>query len=71
MAMDISQSAARGTVGAMAMTGIRAFAGALGIVQETPPEAIAKEVSFLSAVQPRYRKPPLSSCTGQSADIGS
>ena len=58
MAMDISGSAARGAVGAMAMTGIRTFAGALGIVGETPPEAIAGEAAagLLSAVRPQHRE---------------
>jgi hypothetical protein len=52
VATEVSRSAARGAVGAMAMTGVRTFAGALGIVEETPPEAIAKEAaaSLLSAV---------------------
>jgi hypothetical protein len=58
MATDLSGSAARGAVGAMAMTGVRTFAGALGIVEQTPPEAIATEaaVSLLSQVPPQRRE---------------
>jgi hypothetical protein len=42
----------------MAMTGVRTFAGGLGIVRETPPEAIASEAAggLLSKVQPQYRE---------------
>jgi len=36
------EGAAAGIVGAMAMTGIREFAGAMGWVELTPPEDIAK-----------------------------
>lgn len=58
VATEVSRSAARGAVGAMAMTGVRTFAGALGIVEETPPEAIAKEAvaGLLSAVPPQRRE---------------
>lgn len=58
MATDMSRSAARGAVGAMAMTGVRTFAGALGIVRETPPEALANEAAggLLSAVQPEHHE---------------
>jgi hypothetical protein len=58
MATDISRSTARGAVGAMAMTGVRTFAGALGLVRETPPEALANEAAggLLSAVQPEYHE---------------
>jgi hypothetical protein len=41
----LSRSAARGAVGAMAMTGVRTLAGALGLVEQTPPEAIATEAA--------------------------
>jgi hypothetical protein len=42
----------------MAMTGIRTFAGGIGIVQQTPPEAIAKEAApgLLAAVRPQHRE---------------
>lgn len=57
MAAGIAQSAVRGAVGAMAMTGARTLAGGLGIVGETPPEAIAEAAGgWLSAVQPQYRE---------------
>lgn len=57
MAGGMLQSAVRGVVGAMAMTGVRTFAGGLGVVEETPPEAVAGAAAgFLSAVQPQYRQ---------------
>jgi uncharacterized protein (DUF2267 family) len=58
MAVEVSRFAARGAVGAMAMTGVRTLAGGLGIVTETPPEAIAKEAApgLLSTVQPKYQE---------------
>ena len=30
----------RGVIGAMAMTGVRSFTGSLGLVEQTPPEAV-------------------------------
>ena len=40
---EIAHAGARGAVGAMAMTGVRVFTRDLGIVKQTPPEAIAKK----------------------------
>ncbi|MGW5642493.1 hypothetical protein ACWEV3_14445 [Saccharopolyspora sp. NPDC003752] len=37
---DLVRAGARGLVGAMAMTGIRTLTGNVGLVEETPPEAI-------------------------------
>ncbi|MGW3473154.1 hypothetical protein ACWDKQ_32920 [Saccharopolyspora sp. NPDC000995] len=37
---DLIRAGARGLVGAMAMTGIRTLTGNVGLVEETPPEAI-------------------------------
>jgi hypothetical protein len=39
----LAHGALRGGVAAMAMTGMRAFTVDLGIVEQTPPEAIAKQ----------------------------
>ena len=39
----IAQTAARGVVGAMAMSGLRTVTTGLGMVDETPPEAIAEQ----------------------------
>ncbi len=39
----MAHAGARGAVGAMAMTGMRVFTRDLGIVKQTPPEAIAKQ----------------------------
>ena len=58
MATDIFRSAATGVVGAMAMTGARTLAGSAGVVEETPPQAIAQEAvaGFLRAVRPERRE---------------
>jgi hypothetical protein len=40
---EIVHAAVRGTVAAMAMTGMRAFTVDLGLVEETPPNAILKK----------------------------
>ena len=40
---EVAHAGARGVVGAMAMTGMRVFTRDLGIVKQTPPEAIAKQ----------------------------
>lgn len=42
-ARGVALAGARGVVGAMAMTGMRVFTRDLGIVKQTPPEAIAKQ----------------------------
>jgi hypothetical protein len=41
MAGGISQFVLRGVVGAMAVTGVRTFAGGLGIVEEASSGAVA------------------------------
>jgi hypothetical protein len=43
MSESVVRAAARGAVGAMAMTGVRTFTADLGIVRETPPQSIAKK----------------------------
>jgi uncharacterized membrane protein YagU involved in acid resistance len=40
---ELAHAAVRGTVAAMAMTGMRAFTQSLGIVKQTPPQAIVKQ----------------------------
>ena len=40
---EIAHGALRGTVGAMAMSGMRTFTVYIGIVDQSPPEAIAKQ----------------------------
>jgi len=42
---EIVHGAARGTVGAMAMTGMRVVTTQLGLVEQTPPQAIARQRS--------------------------
>ncbi|MGI8678314.1 MAG: hypothetical protein ACR2LX_06425 [Jatrophihabitans sp.] len=39
----VVNSTARGVVGAMAMTGVRSFTGSMGLVGETPPEAVLRQ----------------------------
>jgi hypothetical protein len=38
----VSGGAARGAIGAMAMTGMRTFTADAGLIRETPPQSIAK-----------------------------
>jgi hypothetical protein len=40
---EVAHGALRGAIAAMAMTGMRAFTVDLGIVEQTPPEAILKQ----------------------------
>ena len=40
---ELIHAATRGAVGAMAMSGMRSFTVGIGLVDETPPEAIAKQ----------------------------
>ncbi len=40
---DVVHAAARGAVGAMAMTGMRVITTELGLVEQTPPQAIARQ----------------------------
>jgi hypothetical protein len=43
MKESVAHSAARGAVGAMAMTGMRTFTHDLGLLRETPPQSIGKK----------------------------
>lgn len=58
MNTDIGACAGRGAVGAMAMTGIREFAAGLGVVDETPPEALATHTAghLLERVPKEHRQ---------------
>jgi hypothetical protein len=40
---DVLSGAACGTVGAMAMTGMRVLTTELGLVQQTPPQAVSRQ----------------------------
>jgi hypothetical protein len=40
---DVLESAARGVVGAMAMTGMRVLTTELGLVEQTPPQAVGRQ----------------------------
>ena len=42
-AAEVAHAGARGAVGAMAMTGMRTLTENLGLVRETPPEAILRQ----------------------------
>lgn len=54
---DVIRAAARGGVGAMAMTGLRTLAQGVGLVRETPPEAIFRQrLSLVMAAMPRGRR---------------
>lgn len=41
----VARAAMRGVIAAMAMTGMRSFTVALGLVKETPPRAIVRQTS--------------------------
>jgi hypothetical protein len=54
---EVLHAAGRGAVGAMAMTGMRAFTVSLGIVEQTPPQAIFKQKARgLMALAPRKKR---------------
>lgn len=40
---DVLEGAARGAVGAMAMTGMRVMTTELGLLEQTPPEALSRQ----------------------------
>lgn len=54
---EVARSAARGVVGAMAMTGMRAFTVGLGLVKESPPRAVLrKSTKGLIGLVPKKRR---------------
>ncbi len=55
---ELLPSAARGVLGAMAMTGVRRVTTDLGLVQKPPPEEIATEgvPGLLARVAPEHRE---------------
>ena len=54
---DIAEAAARGAVGAMAMTGMRTLTENLGIVGDTPPEAIFRQrLKWVLAAMPKGKR---------------
>lgn len=54
---EVLHAAGRGAVGAMAMTGMRAVTVGLGIVDQTPPQAILKQKARgLMALAPRKKR---------------
>ena len=54
---NVTGAALRGAVGAMAMTGMRRLTTGLGLVEQTPPEAVAEEgvPSLFRRVPPERR----------------
>lgn len=57
------RSAARGVLGAMAMTGVRRVTTDLGLVQKPPPERVATEVPGLFArIAPKHRETAIELC---------
>jgi hypothetical protein len=55
---DVLEAGARGAVGAMAMTGMRVMTVALGLVDQTPPQAMVKQrARGLLRRVPRGRRP--------------
>jgi hypothetical protein len=54
---ELAHGALRGSIAAMAMTGMREFTQSAGIVEQTPPQAIAKQrASGLFSRVPRKRR---------------
>ncbi|MBA2360840.1 MAG: hypothetical protein H0V79_07925 [Actinobacteria bacterium] len=55
---DLLRTAARGVLGAMAMTGVRRITVDLGLVEKPPPEEIATEgaPALLAKVAPQHRE---------------
>jgi hypothetical protein len=54
---EVLHAAGRGAVGAMAMTGMRVLTVSLGIVEQTPPQAIFKQKARgLMAIAPRKKR---------------
>jgi hypothetical protein len=54
---EVAHAAGRGAVAAMAMTGMRAFTVGLGIVEQSPPQAILKQKARgLMMLVPRNRR---------------
>ncbi len=54
---EVLHAAGRGAVGAMAMTGMRMLTVSLGIVDQTPPQAIFKQKARgLMAIAPRKKR---------------
>ncbi len=58
---DVAHSGLRGVIAAMAMTGMRTFTVDLGIVEQTPPQAIAKQRRARGVLRrvPRKRRRPV------------
>jgi hypothetical protein len=46
-AAELLHAAARGAVGAMAMTGMRVLTTELGLLEQTPPEAVSRQRALL------------------------
>jgi len=58
IAQRVINSGARGAVAAMAMTGTRSLTGSLGLMSETPPEAVLhQQVPGLMAKIPKSKQP--------------
>lgn len=54
---DVLQAAARGAVGAMAMTGMRTLTENLGLVGQTPPEAVFRQrLGLLMGLMPKAKR---------------
>jgi len=55
---EIAHGGLRGTMGAMAMTGMRSFTVSLGLVEEPPPRAILRQKSkgLFRVVPKRFRR---------------
>lgn len=53
---DAAEGAMRGVIGALAMTGMRQFAADVGLIEKTPPEAIADDAPGMMAKVPQDKR---------------
>ena len=49
---EIANAAVRGVVGAMAMTGVRAFTVSAGLVEDAPPKTVLRKTTKPGAAGP-------------------
>ncbi len=61
---DVAHAAGRGLIGAMAMTGMRAITGGVGLLEQTPPQAIVRQrlPSAIKMVRRRRRDAVIEVC---------
>ena len=61
---EVLRDAGRGAVGAMAMTGMRVVTTELGLLEETPPDAVSRQRAGLGSRPRRAHAQPFSAVAG-------